>query len=27
MAEFSYVISRHRCYERELDGLTSRVAY
>jgi catalase len=27
MAEFAYVISRHRCYEREMDGLTSRVAY
>jgi len=27
MAEFAYVISCHRCYERELDGLTSRVAY
>jgi len=27
VAEFAYVISRHRCYERELDGLTSRVAY
>jgi catalase len=25
--EFAYVISRHRCYEREMDGLTSRVAY
>jgi catalase len=27
MAEFAYVISRHRCYEREMDGLTSRVAF
>ncbi|KAI9512870.1 catalase [Russula earlei] len=27
MAEFGYVISRHRCYDREMDGLTSRVAY
>ncbi|KAI0307937.1 catalase [Multifurca ochricompacta] len=25
--EFAYVISRHRCYEREMDGLTSQVAY
>ena len=27
MAEFSRAISSHRSYERELDGLTSRVAY
>ncbi|KAI0304751.1 catalase-like domain-containing protein [Russula brevipes] len=27
ITEFAYVISRHRCYEREMDGLTSRVAY
>lgn len=26
MAGFAYVISRHRCYEREMDGLTARVA-
>lgn len=27
LAEYAYVISRHRCYERELDGLTAQVAY
>jgi catalase len=27
LAEFAYVISRHRCYEREMDGLTAQVAY
>jgi catalase len=27
IAVFVYAISRHRCYEREMDGLTSRVAY
>jgi catalase len=27
MGAFAYVISCHRCYERETDGLTSRVAY
>jgi catalase len=27
MVEFAYVISCHRCYEREMDGLTSGVAY
>ncbi len=27
LAEFAYVISQHRCYEREMDGLTAQVAY
>ena len=27
MTEFAYVISRHRCYEREMEGLTDQVAY
>lgn len=26
-SNFGYEISKHRCYERELDELTSRVAY
>ncbi|KAI0274781.1 catalase [Gloeopeniophorella convolvens] len=26
-ANFSYAISLHRCYERELDGLTTQIAY
>ncbi|KAH9484073.1 catalase A [Psilocybe cubensis] len=27
VSNFAYQISKHRCYEREMDGLTSRVAY
>ena len=27
VSNFAYQISRHRCYEREKDGLTNRVAY
>ena len=27
VSNFSYQISQHRCYEREKDGLTNRVAY
>ncbi|GLB34627.1 putative occurs in almost all aerobically respiring organisms and serves to protect cells from the toxic effects of hydrogen peroxide [Lyophyllum shimeji] len=27
LTSFAYEISRHRCYERELDGLTMKVAY
>jgi catalase len=27
IANFAYQLSQHRCYERELDGLTSRIAY
>lgn len=27
VSNFAYEISKHRCYEREMDGLTSRVAY
>jgi catalase len=27
LAEFAYVISQHRCYEREMDGLTDQVAF
>lgn len=27
VSNFAYEISKHRCYERELDGLTSQVAY
>jgi catalase len=26
-SNFAYQISKHRCYEREEDGLTSKVAY
>lgn len=26
-SNFAYAISKHRCYERELDGLTSQIAY
>lgn len=26
-ANFAYEISKHRCYERETDGLVSQVAY
>ena len=27
VSNFAYQISQHRCYEREKDGLTNRVAY
>ncbi|KIK61290.1 hypothetical protein GYMLUDRAFT_166447 [Collybiopsis luxurians FD-317 M1] len=27
ISNFAYEVSKHRCYQRELDGLTSRVAY
>lgn len=27
MANFAYEVSKHRCYERETDGLISKVAY
>lgn len=27
LAEFAYMISQHRCYEREMDGLTAQVAF
>ena len=27
LAEFAYVISQHRCYEREMKGLTDQVAF
>ncbi|KAF9009471.1 catalase [Cyathus striatus] len=27
VANFAYEVSKHRCYERELDGLVKRVAY
>ena len=27
LAEFAHVISQHRCYEREMDGLTAQVAF
>jgi catalase len=27
VSNFAYQISKHRCYDRELDGLTTRVAY
>lgn len=27
VANFIYEVSKHRCYERELEGLTSKVAY
>jgi catalase len=27
VSNFAYEISKHRCYERETDGLTSKVAY
>lgn len=26
-SQFGYEISKHRCWERELDGLTSKVAF
>jgi catalase len=27
VSKFAYEISQHRCYDREKDGLTNRVAY
>ena len=27
VSSFAYEVSKHRCYDRESDGLTSRVAY
>lgn len=27
VSNFAYEISKHKCYARELDGLTSKVAY
>ena len=27
VANFAYAVSQHRCYEREMDGLTASVAY
>lgn len=27
VSNLAYEISKHRCYERELDGLTAKVAY
>lgn len=27
MSQFAYEISQHRCFERELDGLNTRVAF
>jgi catalase len=27
VSNFAYEISKHRCYDRELDGLTAQVAY
>ncbi len=27
VSNLAYEISKHRCFERELDGLTSKVAY
>ena len=27
MNQFAYEISRHRCFERELDGLNTQVAF
>ena len=27
ISNFAYELSKHRCYDRESDGLTSRVAY
>lgn len=27
VSNFAYQISQHRCYEREMDGLTGMVAY
>ena len=27
VSQFAYEISKHRCYEREMDGLTAKVAF
>lgn len=27
ISNFAYEVSKHRCYERETDGLASKVAY
>jgi catalase len=27
MSQFAYEISKHRCFERELDGLNTQVAF
>ena len=27
VSNFAYQISKHRCYDRELDGLTTQLAY
>ncbi len=27
LSNFAYELSKHRCYEREMDGLAGRVAY
>lgn len=27
VSNFAFEMSKHRCYERELDGLTSKIAY
>jgi catalase len=27
LSNFAYQLSKHRCYERETDGLTAKVAY
>lgn len=27
LANFAYELSKHRCWEREVDGLTAKVAY
>ncbi len=27
MERFAYEVSKHRCFEREEDGLTARIAY
>ena len=27
VSQFAYEVSKHRCYEREIDGLTKQVAF
>lgn len=27
VSQFAYEVSKHRCWERELDGLTAKVAF
>jgi hypothetical protein len=27
MSQFAFEVSKHRCYEREMDGLTAKVAF